>query len=467
MEYFAVGEVTLEEIEEALMFVYEYCTICKVADYDVFNAEEQVDQEMEGMADHAEGAGSIETIAQREEANGLLKKRGNANNLQKAIDSLRQNTHRISVESGKLDHLMYLVSEFITISSQLSISKASREFLALRPQFEKLDKLAHQFRTNVMEVRLVPIREMIPKFNRLVRDISHDLGKEVDFVTVGMDTELDKSSVDMIAEPLVHLLRNALDHGVERPEERLEAGKNRQGTVKLKASSAGNNIFIEVSDDGKGLNRQAILQRAIDKGQVQQPDKLTEKDIFNLICLPGFTMTDEVTTLSGRGVGMDVVKQKIAEMRGELEISSRPQKGTAFTIKLQQSIAILDTLLLRSESLNCLIPIADIEGCSQRMSDEVTSRYKQGTIDYEDNLIPFVSLRQLFHLNGEQPTMSKMIIMKKNESRFAIFTDHIIGQHQAVLKPMGELIKTHREISAASILGNGQVAYLLDMNALV
>jgi len=178
-------------------------------------------------------------------------------------------------------------------------------------------------------------------------------------------------------------------------------------------------------------------------------------------------MTDEVTTLSGRGVGMDVVKQKIAEMRGELEISSRPQKGTAFTIKLQQSIAILDTLLLRSESLNCLIPIADIEGCSQRLSDEVSSRYKQGTIDYEDNLIPFVSLRQLFHLNGEQPTMSKMIIMKKNESRFAIFTDHIIGQHQAVLKPMGELIKTHREISAASILGNGQVAYLLDMNALV
>ncbi|MBI9063730.1 MAG: chemotaxis protein CheA [Marinilabiliaceae bacterium] len=461
---FATGNVSMEEIEEALMFVYEYCIICKIADFDIFNAD-ALDEKAKELVEHS--AEIDESVNQPSDLEGMDVKSGKLNKLQSAIDSIRKNTHRISVESEKLDHLMYLVSEFVTISSQLNISKSAREFLSLRPHFEKLDKLARQFRANVMDVRLVPIRDMTPKFIRMVRDISHDLGKEVDFVTEGMETELDKSSVDMIAEPLVHLLRNALDHGIEIPEKRMESGKDGKGTVKLKAWSSGNNIFIEVSDDGKGLNRKAILKRATDKGYVQQPDKLTEKEVFNLICMPGFTMTDEVTTLSGRGVGMDVVKQKIVEMRGELDINSQPEKGTVFTIKLQQSIAILETLLLRTDNMNCLIPITDIEGCSQRSYQEVSSRIKHGTIGYEERLIPFVSLRELFSLNGDRPEMTKMIILKKNENRFAIFADQIIGQHQAVLKPMGDLLKDHREISAASILGNGEVAYLLDMNALV
>lgn len=462
---FVTGEVAQDEIDDALMFVYEYCTICKIANDDLFDDACPLFKDEVLQAREADN--TVEPISSPEVDCAPQVQISKVNQLQSAIDSIRKNTHRISVESGKLDHLMYLVSEFITISSQLEMNKDQREYLALRPHFEKLDKLAHQFRSSVMAIRLVPIRDITPKFSRMIRDISHDLGKEVEFVTEGMETELDKSSVDLIAEPLVHLLRNALDHGLELPEERMESGKEPKGTVKLKAWSVGNHIFIEVSDDGRGLNREAILKRAVEKNWVQQPEKLTEKDIYNLICLPGFTMTDQVTALSGRGVGMDVVKQKIVEMRGELDIVSQPEKGTTFTIKLQQSIAILDTLLLRSAAMNCLIPISDIEGCSQRLYTEVDGRLKQGTIDYGDRLIPFVSLRKLFNLEGTQPAMSKMIIMKRNASRFAIFTDQIIGQHQAVLKPMGELVKTHQEISAASILGNGEVAYLLDMNTLV
>ncbi len=463
---FIVGDFTNDDIEEALMFVYEYCIIKKVADFDIFNNKQldldqkQLKLEDEARVNAAASFAAEPTIPNKE--NSKLK----SNNTDSMIASIRQNMSRVSVESEKLDYLMYLVSEFITTSSQLNLTCTEFGYTAIRPQIEKLDRLSKQFRNNALDIRLIPIRDIVPKFNRLVRDVSLNLGKEVEFVTEGMETELDKSSIDMIAEPLVHMIRNALDHGIELPEERSLKGKEPKGKIKLKAGNSGNNVFIEISDDGKGFDKNKMIKKAKEKGIISNSEKLSDKEIHNLICQPGFSTAQEVTNLSGRGVGMDVVKQKIAEMRGELEINSTEGQGTTFTIHLQQSIAILDTLLVASGNMKFLIPLSDVEVCSQKTYTEVDKRLRFGTIDHEEELLPFISLRNLFEIDSVHKTMAKMIVIKKGNKRFAIFADQIIGQHQAVLKPMGELVKNHKEISAASVLGNGEVAFLLDTNTI-
>ncbi len=462
---FVVGNFTKEDIEEALMFVYEYCIIRKVAEFDIFS-EEQLDlnQKQLQLEEQARGA-STNDLQNLQDDNKKVSK-PKVSSTDSMIASIKRNMSRVSVESEKLDYLMYLVSELITTSSQLNISCSTKGYAKIRPQVEKVDRLAKLFRNNALDIRLIPIRDLMPKFNRLVRDLSLNLGKEVELVTEGMETELDKSSIDMIAEPLVHIIRNALDHGIEPPEDRIDKGKDAKGKIKIKAGNSGNNIFIEISDDGKGFDKKRILQKAIEKGLIQDSNQLSDKEIYNLICQPGFSTVNEVTNISGRGVGMDVVKQKITEMRGELDVNSVEGSGTTFKIRLQQSIAILDTLLVSSGKLKFLIPLSDVEVCSQRKYEEVEKRLRFGTIDYEEELLPFVSLRNLFEIESVSLPMAKMIVIKKNSKQYAIVADQIIGQHQAVLKPMGELVKNHNEISAASVLGNGEVAFLLDTNSI-
>jgi two-component system chemotaxis sensor kinase CheA len=453
---FVVGNFTHEDLEEALMFVYEYCIIRKIADFDIFNQSELDSNAI------IEAHFNESTIAPASEEN--LKAPLPGNNHQTTINSIKQNFNRVSVDAEKIDYLMYLVSELITTSSQLNLSAASSKFVELRPHIEKLDKLSKQFRNNALNIRLIPIKDIIPKFSRMVRDLSNNLDKKVEFITEGMDTELDKSSIDLIAEPLVHLIRNALDHGIETPEERLAQGKTETGKITLAACTSGNDIFIEVKDDGKGLDKDEIIQKAKQQGLIKSSEHLSNKEIFSLIYQSGVSTAKEVTAISGRGVGMEIVNKKVAEMRGELDIKSEKGKGTSFTIKLQQSLSILDTLLVQSHDMKFLIPLSDVEVCSQNLYDTIDIRERQGTLDFEEELIPFVSLRQLFELNGPKDRMAKLIIIKKNNTRYALVTDKIIGQHQAVLKPMGELVKDHEEISAASILGNGEVAFLLDTN---
>jgi len=331
-----------------------------------------------------------------------------------------------------------------------------------------LDMVTADLQMSVMKTRMQPVKKVFGRFPRLVRDLSRQLHKEVNLELRGEDTDLDKNLVEALADPLIHLVRNAIDHGIEEPEVRERNDKPREGHVLLSAEQEGDHILLIIEDDGAGMDPDKLRALAVKRGMLDQEAaaRLSDHECYNLIFAAGFSTKEQISDVSGRGVGMDVVKQKIVEMRGELDINSQPEKGTVFTIKLQQSIAILETLLLRTDNMNCLIPITDIEGCSQRSYHEVSSRIKHGTIGYEERLIPFVSLRELFSLNGDRPEMTKMIILKKNENRFAIFADQIIGQHQAVLKPMGDLVKDHREISAASILGNGEVAYLLDMNTL-
>jgi len=469
---FFVGACTREEVEEALMFIWEYCTIEKVADFDLFDENElnerqrfirQYETDINvTAATEGEVIGNHDDIA----VELVSKAEGKSSSV---LESIRQNMNRISVDSDKIDYLMYLVSELITTNSQIALMTQSSEFEPIRMQIEKLDVLSKQFRNNALEIRLIPIRDVVPKFQRMIRDMSRQLGKEVEFVTEGMETELDKSSIDIIVEPLLHIIRNSLDHGIETPEVRLDRGKPSKGVIKLSAWYSGNNVFVRIDDDGKGIDKGEIFKKAVEKGLIEPHSKLSDQEIYDLMCMPGFSTAREVTNISGRGVGMDVVKQKIAEVRGELEISSVKEKGTTMIIKLQQSVAILDTLLVKTENMKWLIPLSDVEVCSQVADNDLVKGERLGTLEFAGQMIPFIYLRSHFQrdmLNKYKQTkvMSKMVVLRKNEVRFAVVTDEIVGQHQAVLKNLGRLLKHHPEISAASLLGNGEVAFLLDTN---
>jgi two-component system, chemotaxis family, sensor kinase CheA len=468
---FVVGQCTRNEVEEALMFIWEYCTIEKVADFDLFDENELNDRQNFIKLSEADTQNTVDTEEINDQpiaSDNLSSTLSNDIKGPSVLESIRQNMNRISVDSDKIDYLMYLVSELITTNSQLLLMTQGNEFDTIRMQIEKLDGLCKQFRNNALEIRLIPIRDVIPKFQRMIRDVSKQLGKEVEFVTEGMETELDKSSIDIIVEPLLHLIRNALDHGLEVPEERLDKGKEAKGILKLSAWYSGNNVFVKIQDDGRGINKDKVFAKAVEKGLIEPNAKLTDKETFDLLCLSGFSTAHEVTNISGRGVGMDVVKKKIAEVRGELDIESKPEKGSSFTIKLQQSVAILDTLLVQSQTIKWLIPLADVEICTQVGRDELERAKRLGTLEHQGQMIPYISLKSYFDKNNPLPSVNnpqtKMVVLKKNDVRFAVVTDTIVGQHQAVLKNLGRMLKNHPEISAASLLGNGEVAFLLDTN---
>jgi len=270
--------------------------------------------------------------------------------------------------------------------------------------------------------------------------------------------------VDIVAEPIMHLIRNCMDHGIEVPEKRKQCGKEETGIIFLNAYKSGNNVFIQVGDDGTGIDTDYVYRKAIDQGFIQQSSQLNEKEIFELIFLPGFSTAQSLTEVSGRGVGMDIVRKKIHEIRGEIFVESTLGKGTTFTIKLQQTISIIDTLLIVSDNSTYAIPIEDVESCDLEEHDNLFSQSK--LIEYNDQLIPFIYLREKFSSLTNTPEKEKLIIINKQGKKYAIIADQIIGQHQAVIKPLNKTFKNINFISGASILGDGSIALLLDTDKL-
>ncbi len=374
-------------------------------------------------------------------------------------------TSRISIDASKLDRLMYLVSELVITKSQLSLAVKKNDYSKLITIAEKIEDLSRNFRDNALSIRLVSVAEMIMPFKRLVRDLSKSLGKEIKFITQGADTELDKNIIDRLAEPVMHILRNSIDHGIETPDVRIANNKTPFGNIKFTSYYSGANVFIQIQDDGAGIDPEKIRQKAIEKGLINADDKLNEKDIYDLLFIPGFSTATRISEISGRGVGMDIVKKKIQEVRGEVDINSELGLGTFITIKLHQTLSIIDTLLIQVDDVHYLIPIADIELCDQK-SHKNLYKNQNRQVEIENDLIPFVSIRDIFNYNTNYPEKEKLIIISKNENRIAIVADKIIGEHQAVLKPLGEVFQSQQYLSGASILGDGSLALMLDINKL-
>jgi two-component system chemotaxis sensor kinase CheA len=373
----------------------------------------------------------------------------------------------IRVASEKLDMLVDLVGELVTVQARLSQKADAFKDADLSGIAEVVERLTAELRDNTMSIRMMPFGTTFSKFKRLVHDLSNDLGKEIVLTTAGGETELDKTVIEQLNDPLVHILRNSIDHGIETPEVREKAGKPRHGSVQLSAEHSGAHVLIRIVDDGAGLNVAAIRKRAIEKGLIQADAEKTEREVFSLIFSPGFSTSAAVTSVSGRGVGMDVVKRGIEALRGSIEIDSSAGQGTTITLKLPLTLAIIDGLLVETGGDKYVLPLAVIEECVELTREDVQRTHGRNMLNIRGQIVPYVSLREKFLIHGQRPAIEQIIINEADGQRIGIVVDRVIGQHQIVIKTMSKMYSDVDEVSGATILGDGTVALILDIARLI
>jgi two-component system chemotaxis sensor kinase CheA len=390
-----------------------------------------------------------------------------ADKVKKAINKTENKSNNaissIRVSSDKLDELMNLVSELVTTQARLSLyaeSKTSNELVSIS---ENVQKLSRQLRDIAFSIVLVPIETLITRFHRLVRDLSHELGKEVAFRSEGTETELDKTIIENLTDPLLHMIRNSIDHGIESGDEREKKGKHRRGEILLKAFYSGANVVIQIIDDGAGIDIDYIRQKAIEKGLTTKDANLSKKDILDFLFAPGFSTAKRVTDVSGRGVGMDVVRQQISKIRGEIELDSELEKGTTVTLKLPLTLSIIDGLLVKVEETYFVIPLSAVEKIHAVEQEHLFKQFND-LVTLDNEQIPYLHLRKEFDLAKSENSTEQVIVITYEEKRVGLVVDSIIGEYQAVLKPLGKYYKNQDIISGATILGDGTVALVLDTN---
>ncbi len=374
----------------------------------------------------------------------------------------------IRVSTEKLDLLANLVGELVTVQSKLSrIAFMRNSFPELRGVAEEVERLSAELRDSTMSIRMLPIGTIFGKFRRVVRDLSADLGKDVELETEGAETELDKTIIERLNDPLIHLIRNSIDHGIEKPEVRESSGKRRMGTIRLSAAHAGAHVLIRIQDDGAGLNREAIHAKAVEKGFISKDVALPDRDLFPLVLAPGFSTALSVTDVSGRGVGLDVVKRAIDTLRGTIEIDSEQGKGTAITLKLPLTLALIDGFLTKVGAEHYVFPLAIVDECVELTRRQDKDGYGRKLINVRNHMIPYVRLRELFHVGGERPAIEQIVIAQLDDKRVGFVVDNIVGGHQTVIKNLGKFYRDVDGVSGATILGDGTVALVLDVPRLV
>ncbi len=464
---FLVTDRPFSEIEDALMFVMDYCKITRVADFDIFEAEslEKRDNTLRKTGDDGYRLDELNEHFFATETPKEPKEDMTDNKAATSVQATRKVTTRINVEASKLDTLMYLVSELVTAKSELLLALKVKNEIKAIDTAEKIEKLSKQFSDNALSIRMVPLEEMLNKFKRLIRDLAKQLGKKIDFQIIGEDTELDKNIIDTINETIMHLIRNCVDHGIETPEKRKEIGKSETGVIKFEAHKAGNYIYITISDDGSGIDSDLIYRKAREKGFINEGVELSREEILNLIFLPGFSTAESLSNVSGRGVGMDVVLKRIQELRGEIAISSSPGSGTAFIIKLQQTVSIINTLLVKANNITYAIPIEDIESCLIEQRCNISERQNH-LLPFGEELIPYFNLSIDELSVYDNNDNARLIVIKRQAKHYAIVAEAIIGEFQAVIKPLGKAFSDVKYLSGASLLGDGSIALLLDTEKL-
>ena len=309
---------------------------------------------------------------------------------------------------------------------------------------------------------MLPIGTIFSRFRRLVRDLSSETQKNIELVTEGAETELDKTVIEKLNDPLVHLIRNSVDHGVEPPDVRVAKGKAPQGRVTLKAQHAGAFVLITIEDDGAGLDLEKIRKKAIDKGLISPNDELSENQTADLIFMPGFSTADKVTSISGRGVGMDVVKRDIATLGGSVSISTKKGMGTKFTLKIPLTLAIIEGILVKVGDNSYVLPLSNVLECLKFQTSLPESKFCS-TAKIREDMVPFIDLRNFFGIKTERPSQQQIVMVTDQDSKIGIVIDRVIGNYQTVIKPLGKLYHNVQGISGATILGDGSVALILDI----
>lgn len=385
----------------------------------------------------------------------------------KAKQTTTEAATSVRVPSTRLDSLVDLVGELVTVQARLTQTANSVSDHDLTLIAEEVERLTGELRDNTMSIRMLAIGTTFNKFRRLVRDLSKELGKEIELTTAGEDTELDKTVIDQLNDPLVHIIRNSIDHGVELPEVRQSNGKSRAGRIHLSAEHSGASVLIRVDDDGKGLDAQKLRGIGIKRGIVQPDQEMTDRECFGLIFAAGFSTAEKITNVSGRGVGMDVVRRSIDALRGSIEVTSQIGKGTSIILKLPLTLAIIEGLLVKMEDEFFVLPLAAVEECVELSREDVARYHGRHVINVRGEIVPYVRIRDRFGVASEAPEIEQIVIAEVEDRRVGFVVDHVIGQHQTVIKTLGNSFKHSEEFSGATILGDGTVALILDLQRMV
>lgn len=375
--------------------------------------------------------------------------------------------HSVRVDADKLDHLINLIGELVISSAGSAMRARTSGDAALIESFSTLTRLVEEVRDSTLRLRMVQIGSTFNRFQRVVRDISAELGKEIELVITGAETELDKTVVEKISDPLMHLVRNSIDHGIEPRDVRLAAGKPAAGILRLNAYHDSGSIVIEVSDDGAGLDRIRILQKAIERGLVSPDQSLSDQEICNLIFEPGFSTAETVTNLSGRGVGMDVVRRNITALRGTVDLDTRPGQGTTFRVRMPLTLAIIDGFQVGVEKSSYVVPLDMVLECVELNEAANGNAAERDYLNLRGEVLPFIRMRDLFAVSGQPPRRENVVVVQYGGNKAGLVVDQLLGEFQTVIKPLGKIFSHVRGISGSTILGNGEVALIIDVPDLV
>jgi two-component system chemotaxis sensor kinase CheA len=373
----------------------------------------------------------------------------------------------VRVGAEKLDGLVDLVGELVIAQARLSQIAASRDDAEIVAIAEDVERLTASLRDNALNLRMVPIGSTFGRFKRLVHDLSAELGKQIELVTEGAETELDKTVIERLGDPLVHLIRNSCDHGLESPAARVAAGKAPAGKVRLAAFQSGPNVIIEIEDDGAGLDAEAIRAKAVARGLIEAEARLSDAELFPLVFLPGFSTAQTVSSVSGRGVGMDVVKRSVEALRGAVEIASARGQGTTIRIKLPLTLAIIEGLLVSVGAGRYVLPMSLVEECVEITRESVDQAHGAHLVPVRGELVPYLRLREWFGEEGLRPAVEQVAIASAEGMRFGFAVDDVIGQQQTVIKTLGRMYGDADGLSGATILGDGTVALIVDVAGVI
>ena len=374
---------------------------------------------------------------------------------------------RIRVDAGQLDELVGLAGELVVVSDNLMGLRELPGVETWMHALESLQRVGRQIRDTTLDLRMVPVDELFSRFPRVVRDLADQSGKEIELRIIGQETRLDRTIVERLSDPMIHLIRNAADHALERPQERLEKGKQRVGRITLSAGHEGDRVAIRVEDDGRGLDREKIVRKGIMLGMVPSGTPADDPRVVGLIFEPGFSTRDTVSELSGRGVGLDVVRDAVRALRGSVAVESVAGKGTAFIFRLPLTLALIDGLLVQTGDGRYVVPLAQVEECVSLNGMRAALAEGRPCVAVRGELVPMVSLRNLFQANGPMPARQELLLTRHAGQRVGVAVDRLVGRVQAVIQSLGEGLHGLNRFSGATILGDGSVSLILDLSALV
>ena len=463
-----------EESEDKIVAVAKAVSEIEKVDAEEIHLDEYV-KEAEAQEEQQAKEATAEQKEAPAEAPKAAEKKAPAANAKKQTNAKPVTGRTVRVDIEKLDALMNQVSELIIAKNSLvSISSnESGEYQnqSFHEQIEYLERITTNLHESVMKVRMVPIESVVNKFPRMIRDLSRKLGKKMELYMTGEDTELDRTVVDQIGDPLQHLLRNSADHGLEDNATRVERGKPEVGSIFLKAFQEGNNVIIEVGDDGNGIDVAAVRDKAVERGVItaEQAENMSQKEIINILFLPSFSMAKKITDISGRGVGLDVVKSNIEALGGDVEVRTQLGEGTTFIVRLPLTLAIIQALMVEIRDEKYAIALGSISNIESIPVNEIKYVQAQEVIHLRGAVIPLIRLDQVLDMEEkqEEPENLTGVIVKKGDSLAGLVVDNLIGQQEIVIKSLGKYINNNKIISGATILGDGEVALILDVNTLM